>query len=178
MSGARIEQRRTGWDIILGVLLVVLGLFMLGETVLTTAVYVRLLGWLAVAAGAAGLVAAWLSLGQGHFWSNALSGGLLLVLGIAIVRNPAAGAFTLTLVAGTVFLVSGITRLVAASQNDAYRLPLLFSGVASTVLGVLVLFNIVEATLTLLGVLLGVQALIDGITLILVGRVHLTPARS
>ena len=43
---------------------------------------------------------------------------------------------------------------------------------ASVVLGLVVLFNLVEATFVLLGVILGVQALIDGIMLLLIGRVH------
>ena len=41
------------------------------------------------------------------------------------------------------------------------RWGLLISGIASAVLGVIVLFNIVTATFTLLGVLLGVQVLLD-----------------
>lgn len=42
------------------------------------------------------------------------------------------------------------------------RWGLLISGIASAVLGVIVLFNIVTATFTLLGVLLGVQVLLEG----------------
>jgi uncharacterized membrane protein HdeD (DUF308 family) len=47
---------------------------------------------------------------------------------------------------------------------------LLISGIASAVLGVIVLFNIVTATFTLLGVLLGVQVLLEGLTLAFFGR--------
>lgn len=38
----------------------------------------------------------------------------------------------------------------------------------------LVLLNIFEATLTLLGVLLGLETLVDGVTLLLIGRIHVT----
>jgi membrane protein HdeD len=61
-------------------------------------------------------------------------------------------------------------------QNAAYRGALLLNGVVSTILGLLVLFDILEATFTLPAVLLGVQALVDGITLILIGGVDLTPS--
>ena len=50
------------------------------------------------------------------------------------------------------------------------RWGLLISGIASAVLGVIVLFNIVTATFTLLGVLLGVQVLLEGLTLAFFGR--------
>ena len=38
------------------------------------------------------------------------------------------------------------------------------------------LFNPVQATFTLLGILLGVQLLVDGVTLIFWGRVHVDSA--
>jgi uncharacterized membrane protein HdeD (DUF308 family) len=49
---------------------------------------------------------------------------------------------------------------------------LILSGIAGIVLGLIVLFNPVQSTYVLLGILLGVQVLVDGITLILFGRVH------
>jgi uncharacterized membrane protein HdeD (DUF308 family) len=54
---------------------------------------------------------------------------------------------------------------------------LLFSGVISTVLGLIVFFNVWEASLTLLGILLGIQALTEGITLLLFGRLHVDVQR-
>jgi uncharacterized membrane protein HdeD (DUF308 family) len=92
------------------------------------------------------------------------------VLGIVFLRNPATAALTLTLVAGTLFLVGGINRIIASFQQPEYRVPLLIGGTLSAILGLIVLFNLVGATLTLLGVLVGIEALVDGITLLLIGR--------
>lgn len=172
MSNLVVERRRTGWDLALGALLVLAGFIILGHTVVATVVSVLFIGWLALISGLIALVAALFRIGKGGFWSTALSGGLLTVLGLMFVRNPAVAALTLTLIAGSLFLVSGVTRLVAAFQNDAYRWALLFGGVVSTVLGLLVLFNVLAATFTLLGVLLGVQTLVDGLTLLLIGRIY------
>ena len=174
MSNLVLERRQTGWDLLLGALLAIAGFIVLGHTVLATVVSVLFIGWLTLVSGLIALLAALFRIGRGGFWSTALSGGLLTVLGLMFVRNPAVAALTLTLIAGSLFLVSGVTRLVAAFQNDAYRWALLFGGVVSTVLGLSVLFNVLEATLTLLGVLLGVQMLVDGITLLLIGRIHAT----
>ena len=170
MTDLVLQRRQSGWDIALGVLLVIAGIVILGHAVVATVVSLLLLGWVALVFGIVALVAALFRISKGDSWSTALSGGLFVVLGVVFLRNPVAAAVTLTLVAGALFLVGGITRIVASFQHGAYRWPLLLGGVVSAVLGLIVLFNLVEATLTLLGVLLGVQALVDGIVLLFVGR--------
>lgn len=167
-----VERRRTGWDIVLGVILLILGLVVLGHVLIATAVSVIFLGWLAVISGVVGIIAALVRIGRGGFWLPAITGGLLLVLGIFFLRNPTIAALSLTLLAGALFLASGITRLVGAFQNDAFRWPLLISGVVSAVLGLIVLANLFEATLVLLGTLLAVETIVDGITLLVFGRIH------
>lgn len=175
MFGAVLERRRSAWDVVLGILLVLVGAVILAHAVLATAVSVVLLGWLALTGGVITLVAAVLQIGRGGFWATALSGGLLVVLGLMVLRNPGAAALTLTLIAGSLFLAGGIVRLVMAFDGGAPRAALLFNGVVSLVLGLLVLFNIFAATLTLLGVLLAVQAVSDGVALLLVGRLRIRP---
>jgi uncharacterized membrane protein HdeD (DUF308 family) len=59
-----------------------------------------------------------------------------------------------------------------AFDPGAPRAAMVLSGVVGIVLGLMVLFNLFEATLTLLGILLGVQALTDGIMLLLFGRLQ------
>jgi uncharacterized membrane protein HdeD (DUF308 family) len=120
------------------------------------------------------LVAAVFRIGKGGFWSVALSGGVLTVLGLFFLRNTHAAALTLTLIAGTIFLASGIVRLVASAADPEYRVPLLLGGVVSTILGLIVLFNLFDASYVLVGVLLGIQVLVDGLSMILVGRWHLS----
>ena len=135
-GAARASPRcQTGWDLALGALLVIAGFIVLGHTVVATAVSVLFIGWLTLISGTIALVAALFRIGKGGLWSTALSGGLLTGLGLMFVRNPAVAALTLTLIAGSLFLVSGVTRLVAAFQNDAYRWAPLFGGIVSTVLG-------------------------------------------
>jgi uncharacterized membrane protein HdeD (DUF308 family) len=167
-----VARRRTGWDVAMGVLVIIAGLVILGNVVFATVVSVLFIGWTAIIGGVVALVGAFTRLGKGGFWPIALGGGLLLVLGLMLVRRPDIGALALTLLAGALFLTGGITRIVAAVENPGDRTMLLFSGIVSTVLGLILFFNIWEATLTLLGVLLGIQALTEGITLLLFGRLH------
>jgi uncharacterized membrane protein HdeD (DUF308 family) len=169
-GGVSLERSRSGWDIVWGVLLLVAGFAVLAHAAVATAVSVYFLGWLAVIGGLVGLVAGLFRIGKGGFWPAIISGALLLVLGVVILRNPAASVVTLTLLAGTLFLMGGVLRLVAAFQIDQNRGIMIFSGAVSLILGLLVVFNLFEASFVLLGVLLGVQALVDGITLLVLGR--------
>jgi len=172
MSTIQLQMRRTGWDVALGALLVLGGVVILGDAALATTVSVRLIGWLSLFVGGLGLVAAMLRIGKGGAWSFALSGGILTVLGLFFLRNTGAAAVTLTLLAGTIFLVSGIVRLVASAADPDYRIPLLIGGVVSTILGLIVLFNLIDASYVLVGVLLGIQVIVDGLVMMLVGRWH------
>ena len=166
------QFRRTGWDVAIGALLAVAGLVVIGHAAIATTVSVLFIGWTLIIAGVLGLVAALFRIGKGGFWSAALGGGLLTALGLVIVNNTEATALTLTLIAGTLFLVSGVVRLMAAAQDAEYRVPLIFGGVVSTALGLIVLFNLFDVSFVLLGVLIGVQLLVDGITVMLIGRWH------
>lgn len=157
-------------DVILGILITLAGLFVLGNVVLATALSVLVLGWLAIAGGLVGVVASFWRIGRGGFWLALISGILTFVLGLMLVRNPGVGLLSLTLVAGAVFLGSGLMRLVAAVEIREGRVWLIIGGVTSLILGLIVLFNFFEATLTLLGILMGVSLLVDGITLMLTGR--------
>lgn len=141
-------------------------------TVLATAVPVLFIGWVTLVAGLVGVVAALFRIGRDGFWLTAVGGGLLTVLGLVLVRNPAVAAATLTLLVSALFMASGGTRIVAAVQPSDDRWILLIGGVISLFLGLFVVFNFVQATLTLLGVLLGVEAFVEGVLLLLVGRVH------
>ena len=174
VGGATLERSRSGWDIVWGILLIVAGLVILGHAVIATAVSVIFLGWLAVIGGVIALVAGLFRIGKGGFWPAVISGSLLLVLGIVILQNPGASALTLTLLAGTLFLMGGVIRIIAGFQVDQNRWIMVFSGGVSLILGLIVVFNLYEATYVLLGVLLGVQALVDGITLLVLGRWRVT----
>ncbi len=173
MTQISIQRRRTGFDIAWGILLIIGGLIVLGDVVIATVVTVLFLGWMALITGIVGVVASLFKIGKGGgFWSTLLTGALVGVLGLMILRHPEIGAGVITLMAGMVFLVAGIVRLIAGVQPVPGRWMLVVSGIAGIVLGLIVLFNPVQATFTLLGVLLGINLLVDGVTLILWGRVH------
>lgn len=178
MSVPQLQMRRTGWDVVLGGILVVGGLVIIGEAEVATKVSIKFIGWLLLLLGLLGLAAALFHIGRRGFWPMALSGGFLTVLGLFFVRNTNAAAVTLTLIAGVIFLASGVIRLVMSAQDPTYRVPLLVGGIVSAGLGLIVLFNLFDASYVLVGVLLGIQVLVDGIVMVLVGRWHVTDEES
>ena len=172
MSMPQLQRRRTGWDVVLGVLLLIGGLVIVGDAAVATKVSIMFIGWLLLILGVLGLVAAIFQIGKRGFWSMALAGGLLTVLGLFFVRNTHAAAVTLTLIAGVTFLASGLMRLMMSGQDPAYRVPLVVGGIISTGLGLVVLFNLFDASYVLVGFLLGIQVVVDGLVMVLVGRWH------
>lgn len=176
MATAVIERRRTGWDVILGILLVIGSFIVLGDVLLATAVSVVLIGWTSLVSGVLMLVGALFRIKSGGGWSVALGGAVLTVLGLFMLRNLIVGAVMLTVLAGALFLTGGLVRVVTAFQSDKHKLILAISGVVSIGLGVFVLINPITATLSLLGILLGVQILVEGLTLITLGRLRVGEA--
>jgi uncharacterized membrane protein HdeD (DUF308 family) len=176
MTHLTVERRRTGWDVALGLVLVVLSFVVLAHAVVATVVSVLFLGWVLLLSGLALLVASFFRIRHGGFWSAALGGGILAVLGLVLLRNTAAAILTLTLVTGALIFAEGLIRLVSAVQRHqgVDRWVLVASGAISVGLGLFVLFNLMEASFVLLGVLLGVQMLLDGLTLIAVGRLRVS----
>ncbi|MFQ1002822.1 DUF308 domain-containing protein [Modestobacter sp. SSW1-42] len=173
MSELTLERRRTVGDLLAGAVLVLLGLGVLGHAALATTVSVVFVGWVLVVAGVCALGAALVRLRDDGSWSAVLTGGLLTVLGVVVLRNTGATAVTLTLVAGALFLADGVIRLVAAAQAPDHRAAMLLAGVVSAGLGLLVLLDLVDASETLLGVIIGVQTLVDGVAILLSGRLQL-----
>lgn len=158
------------WDLVLGGLMVVGAFIVLGNAVLATVFSVLFAGWTALILGIVGLVIAATRIGKAGFWTGLIGSGLVAVLGLVMVRNPGVAAVSLTLVAGAMFLTTGIARLAAAAQIPEARVALLIGGGVSTLLGLMILFNLFSASLSLLGVLLGIQMLSEGIAIMVAGR--------
>lgn len=173
-AGQRADARmvRTWWDVVLGGILVGTGVVVLGDVVVASVVSVLFLGWTLVIGGAIAIVMSLFLIRRGGFWVGMLGGVLALVAGVVFVRRPGAALLALSLAIGAVMLVSGITRLAAAVQHREARLALLLSGILSIVLGLLILIRWPNSALWLVGTLLGIQLIVDGMVLILVGRLR------
>ena len=172
MERTSMTVRRTPWDVIVGILLIIAGMVLLGNVVVATAVSVWLTGWMTLASGVVLFVGALFRLRSGGAWSAILGGAMLTVIGLFILRNIAVTAVALTLLAGAMFFGSGMVRIALGATLKHGRWPVVISGLLSTLLGLYVLFNLAPASAQLLGIMLGLQTLLEGMTLIAIGRMR------
>lgn len=160
---------RTLVDWVLAAALILLGIFILTDVVIATAFSIIVIGWVAVISGVVSLIEAFLKQRGARMVTGIVSGVLLLVLGVLILANPVASALSLTIVLGLVFFVRGIASVVVGFLGHVGRLVLILGGLVSIALGVIVLFNLGTMTMVLLGVLLGVELVVTGVTMLATG---------
>jgi uncharacterized membrane protein HdeD (DUF308 family) len=98
-----------------------------------------------------------------------LSSVLGVVAGILLIAFPIAGTLTLTLVLAGFFTAEGVLRIVRAVQHRGMARWgfLLFDGIVTLALGVLILAQWPGSSVWLLGLLLGVHLLVGGMSMLL-----------
>ena len=169
-ASVRFERRRNAWDVALGVLAVVAGLIVLGHVAVASVVSILFIGWMLLATGVVVIIWGLAAPREpGHWWAF-VSGAALALIGFAMVREPGASLLVFTLLAGSLLVVAGVVRLVAAFQPDAPRGILLLSGGATLLLGLLVLSEFPFSATWYLGTMLGVSLVVDGMSAALTGR--------
>jgi uncharacterized membrane protein HdeD (DUF308 family) len=131
---------------------------------------VLFVGWFFLISGTVGVVHAIIRKGWSGFWLDLVSGVITALAGLFIVLHPLAGASVLTIIIGLLFLVGGIFRLGAGvAMRNPYAGWFLLQGVVSAVLGILILAEWPNSLVWVIGTLVGIDLLIDGIRLISFG---------
>ncbi len=152
--------------LIVGVLAIVLGLFALAYPFAASLTATLFVAWSFVFMGLLQIFAAFQAETTGTKVVGFLLGLVAVVIGVHIIAEPLRGLLSLTLVAGVLFLVSGVFKLGFGlfSFEGSARLALVISGVVSAILGVMVLNNFPQSASVLLGVLLAIELLSNGIS--------------
>lgn len=152
---------------LLGLLSVVFGVIVLGAPVVASVSVTLLTGVLLLASGVLQVIGGFTTTGAGNRLLAWLMGLLMILLGWSFLKNPLAGLLALSTVVLILLAASGIVRIVLALQmrGTQFFWPTLFSGVVSLGLAIFV-WGSPGATLALLGVLLGVEMLVNGFGLI------------
>ena len=106
----------------------------------------------------------------GGFWSG-LFGAVYCIAGLKIILTPLPGLLALTMILVIYFLVVGITEIIAAFKIrpvDGWGY-LLFSGIVSVLLSLMIWNQWPLSGAWAVGVLVGIQLMISGMTMITVG---------
>lgn len=167
----RIMGRSWGWLVFVGVVSLVGGVLALARPFAATVTVVHLAGIFFVVMGILQIVHAFRMRGWGGFLWELVLGVVTFFVGIALFRNPFAGAVSLTILVGTLLFIMGLVKGLFALQMR----PLggwvwgLLSGIISVVLAIFIFANFPWSALTVLGIFLGVELISSGVWLILIG---------
>lgn len=154
--------------IIVGVLSILAGILALANPLAATLTAELIAGWSFLFIGILEIIAAFQVKGWGGRIWIILLGIACVILGIVMLRNPLAGVVSLTILAASLFLVNGIFKVVASfslRKTGGFWL-LLLSGALSIILSIMIFSNFPASALTILGVMLAVELISNGIALI------------
>jgi uncharacterized membrane protein HdeD (DUF308 family) len=158
-----------GWRIVWGLVLIVAGvLAVMMPAVAALATAVVFAGLLIVSGVGEIAYALQTRRSDGFGWKLA-AGILTLVLGIAVLLLPAAGVASLALLVGAILLVGGIIRTALAWRLRPRRGWgwVLFDGLLSIVLAILIAIGWPQSSLPIIGLLTGFSLISAGIWRIL-----------
>ena len=156
---------RWGWYLSLGIFLVILGVIAAGMPFMTTLLSVAVLGWILLFGGAGLVVLSFLTARWSGFLLSLATGVLSIIAGLDMLSYPVSSAVAITMIIGTVLLVSGIFRSIA---SIVMRFPYwgwaLVSGIVAFALGGMLLRNLQNSSLVFLGYAIGIDLILHGIS--------------
>ena len=177
-AAAPDARKAGGWVIVWGVLLIVAGVLAVLSPPIAALAADLLLGWLFVFAGIVQIVYAFHQRGEDGFGLKFLSGLLALVLGIFLLVRPIAGIASIALLIGAFLLASGVSSVMLAFKlkPKAGWGWVLFDGILSIVIALLIASGWPQSSIGFVGVLVGIVMIYGGIWRIMLGRALQTGA--
>ncbi len=156
-----------------GYVFAAVGLLAILVPTVATLVVEQLVAWLLILWGLAGLMFAFSFRAFSEWRLVAAVFVAVLLAGIAFVIRPGAGAAVLTGVLITVFLLEGVLSILLgmrlSGHVDNWRW-IIFSGICSFVLGMILLISWTNAARWVIGVMVGLNFLSTGLSLMLLAR--------
>lgn len=163
-----------GFFLAWGVSLVILGILAITFASFTTLISVIFLGFLLLFSGILVIIDAiqfWRGKGS-NFFLQLLAGILYAIVGLTFIFTPMLGSISLTLLLGILFVILGIFRIYYAISH---RLPrsgwVLFSGIVTLLLGILILAKWPATGLFIIGLFVGIDLLFLGMNYIMAALV-------
>jgi uncharacterized membrane protein HdeD (DUF308 family) len=155
------------WYLLQGVLMIVAGILALVYPLVASVAMVFLLGWILIISGVLqgiGLIGA---RDVPHYWLSLISAVLAIVIGLLLLRQPDSGLLLMTVLLIVYFMVEGISKVIFALTIRPF--PnwgwVLASGIVGIVLAVYLWANMPVSSEWVLGVLLGILLVSEGVAL-------------
>ncbi len=169
MQGERLRSSWV-WLALLALISLVGGVLALFNPFAATLAATLMAGWAFAILGVIQLVQAFQVRGWGGFIWSLLFGVLTLVVGVSLIFNPLAGMVSLTLLVAVLFLIMGAIKIMYgfSLRPVAGWGWVLASGILSLALGIMILADFPYSATAVLGILLGIELLSNGVLFLLV----------
>jgi len=163
-------KRRSGWSIVIGVLIAILGLFLIAYPLVAATITTIFIGWTLIFVGITQFVFALYSRTPGNFLLKLLAGVLYGFTGVGLAFSPLAGVSALTMLLGSLLLVQALLAAVTAFQIRplAGWGSFLLDAASSLFMGLLILVKWPPSSVWAIGTLVGIAVLTGGISRIIV----------
>ena len=169
-SPRAILKESVGWSIGLSVVMILAGLLAIALPQAAGIAVNIVVAWLLVFSGAAHLVFGWHTRTAGGLIWELLLGILYIGIGVYLLLHPVAGLVTLTLALAIYLFIEGILEFVLSFVLRP--LPgsgwLLFDGIITLILGVLIWRTWPSSTEWVIGTLVGISMLFGGFTRLMI----------
>jgi uncharacterized membrane protein HdeD (DUF308 family) len=153
-----------------GILLAVLGLAAIIVPPLASLAVTIFLGWMFPVSGIAGLALTFWARQMPGFWWSLISAALAVLAGLILLARPVQGTLTLTIVVGAYFLAEGVTTIMYALEHRRELSQrwswLLVAGIVDIVIAGLIIAGLPGSALWAVGLLVGINLLFGGASLI------------
>ena len=153
-----------------GILLAVLGVAALILPPLASLAIAIFLGWMFLIGGIGGLIVTYWARSTPGFWWSLISAALAVLAGGILLARPMQGVLTLTIVVGAYFLAEGVASIMYALEHRRELTGrwswILVAGLMDILIAFIVIAGLPGSAEWVLGLLVGINLLFGGATLI------------
>ena len=153
-----------------GILLAVLGIAALILPPLASLAITIFLGWMFLISGIGGLIVTYWARSTPGFWWSLISAALAVFAGMLLLARPMQAVLTLTIVVGAYFLAEGVATIMYALEHRRELSGrwswLLIAGILDLAVSFLIIAGLPGSAEWALGLLVGINLLFGGATLI------------
>ncbi len=160
-----------GWLVALGIAFIVLGVIGLGMSVSLTMVGILFFGWLLIIGGIFQIIETFQVSGWKSVLWHVILAVLYIIAGAIVLYDPVGSAVALTLFLGIAFIVTGIARSIMSFQLRPEPVWgwVLFSGIVSIILGIMILAKWPISSFWLIGLLIAIELIANGWSYLMIG---------
>ena len=160
-------KRHSLWYLVQSALMILGGILALFYPILSSFAVVLFLGWVLIISGVVQGISLIGAQNVPHFWLQLVSVVLSVIVGVLFLRHPGEGLLTLALLLIVFFMVEGMSKIIFALTIRPF--PnwgwVLVSGVIGILLSFYLWASLPVTAIWLLGVLLGIQLICEGVAL-------------